>query len=80
MSTAQKNQGEGNREAAKDYNRDVKEHIRTSDVEAEAKAAKKSLEGPEADDMKHAEQEGRKKSKGEDPAFYKTSATKPNSQ
>lgn len=56
--------GEGNYKATRDYNRGVAEHMKSHDVEREAReAAPRSEE--EARQMEQAEREGRKHSKGE---------------
>ncbi len=60
---ADKQHGEGDYEATRDYNRGLKEHIRTHDVEREARdAAPRSEE--EAREMQQAEDLGRKKAEG----------------
>jgi hypothetical protein len=62
-----KNQGEGNREAAKAYNKDASTFAQSGKVEDAAKAAKKALDGEEGKALRQAEQEGRRHSHGEDP-------------
>jgi hypothetical protein len=58
-----KQYGEGNYKATRDYNRGVKEHMQTHDVEREARdAAPRSEE--EARQMQEAEREGRGKARG----------------
>lgn len=58
-----KQHGEGNYKATRDYDRGVKEHLRTHDVEREARdAAPRSQE--EARQMEQAEELGRKKAEG----------------
>ena len=60
---ADKQHGEGNYQATRDYVRGLKEHLRTHDVEREARdAAPRSPE--EAREMKRAEDLGRKKAEG----------------
>jgi hypothetical protein len=55
--------GEGNYQATRDYNRGVKEHLRTHDVEREARdAAPRSDE--EAREMREAEDLGKRKAEG----------------
>ncbi|MEQ9641711.1 MAG: hypothetical protein RIM84_16930 [Alphaproteobacteria bacterium] len=66
MSTS-KNQGEGNREAARRYNQDAREHAAKTDTEAEAKQARRDLCGPEKDALKKAEKAGKAKAKEFDP-------------
>jgi hypothetical protein len=58
-----KEHGEGNYKATRDYDRGVKEHLRTHDVEREARdAAPRSEE--EAREMQRAEELGKKKAEG----------------
>jgi hypothetical protein len=58
-----KQHGEGNYQATRDYDRGVKEHLRTHDVEREARdAAPRSPE--EAREMQQAEDLGKKKAQG----------------
>ena len=69
MSTKQppsKNQGEGDKDAARRYNEDQKRFV---DSGAVNEAARRAAPGSdkEADEMKQAEQKGRVKAKGEDP-------------
>jgi hypothetical protein len=55
------------REAAREYDRDVKEFGASGQVEARAQEAKEALEGPEAESMKQAEEAGQQRSRGDDP-------------
>ncbi|HVJ54277.1 MAG TPA: DUF2934 domain-containing protein [Aliidongia sp.] len=64
----QANEGEGNRTAAKAYNRKTKEFAESGQVEGKAKEAKADLDGPKGDELRKAETAGRRRSKGEDPA------------
>ncbi len=58
-----KQHGEGNYKATRDYDRGLKEHLRTHDVEREARdAAPRSDE--EARDMRQAEDLGKRKADG----------------
>jgi hypothetical protein len=58
-----KQYGEGNYKATRDYDRGVKEHLRTHDVEREARdAAPRSEE--EAREMERAEELGKRKADG----------------
>ena len=62
-----KNQGEGNREAAKAYNKHTQDDLKTKDVDAKGKAAKDAISGDQANDLKKAEAEGKSKAKEFDP-------------
>ncbi|MGE0652765.1 MAG: hypothetical protein AB7P12_13610 [Alphaproteobacteria bacterium] len=63
----QKNEGEGNRTAAREYNRDTREFIEKENVDKLAEQARKDLEGDKGDELRKAEEEGKRKAKGEDP-------------
>lgn len=60
---ADKEHGEGNYKATRDYDRGLKEHMRTHDTEREARDAAPRSED-EAREMKRAEDLGRKKADG----------------
>ena len=62
-----KNQGEGDRESARRYNENVKEHIDSGKSEEAAERARRDIEGPEAEELSRAEQEGKKRIAEEDP-------------
>lgn len=64
---ADSNEGEGNRSAAREYNKDQQDFVRSGKVGPAAQAAKKAVEGKEAEELRRAEQEGRRHSHGEDP-------------
>jgi hypothetical protein len=57
--TETKNEGEGNRSAAKRYNEEQKAFVKSGKVDAAAKAAKAATEGPEATELKKAEDKGK---------------------
>ncbi|HWK46476.1 MAG TPA: hypothetical protein VNT30_17275 [Stellaceae bacterium] len=69
--TAQPNEGEGNRTAAREYNKDTRKFTESGQVEAKAREAQRAVDGPEAQELKRAEAEGRRHSHGEDPALKK---------
>jgi hypothetical protein len=62
-----RNEGEGSRTAAKEYNERTKEFTQREDVEGKAKEAKKALEGGEAKDLHDADKAGREHAADEDP-------------
>lgn len=64
---ADANQGEGNRDAARAYAAGAAETARSGTVPDKAEAAKRALDGPEGAELRAAEQEGRSRSRGEDP-------------
>ncbi|MCA9516905.1 MAG: hypothetical protein KC635_18310 [Myxococcales bacterium] len=61
-----KNEGEGNRTADRRYREGVREHIRESDVESEAKAAEEALAGKEGQSLREAEEAGKNRAKESD--------------
>jgi len=61
-----KNEGEGNVTAALEYNAETKAFVKSGRVAAKAQEAKNALNGPEAPELKRAEQAGRRRSRGED--------------
>lgn len=67
MADRRKNQGEGNREAARDYNDRTRDFVRSGHVEERAQEAKRALEGAERDELEAAERIGKSHGKGEDP-------------
>ena len=71
MTAKQRNEGEGNRTAARVYNRATKEFARSGQVEEQAQRAKRALEGPQRAKLERAEQAGKSKSQGEDPAVLR---------
>ncbi|HJU22220.1 MAG TPA: hypothetical protein VJ891_06895 [Casimicrobiaceae bacterium] len=68
--------GEGNYAASREYDKDVKDFAESGRVESAARsAAPKSDE--EAREMEAAEQEGKRHSKGEDPALTRGPSRQP---
>lgn len=54
------NEGEGSRTAAKQYNDAQKKFVESGKVEPAAEKAKKSVEGDEAEDLRRAEEAGKR--------------------
>ncbi|HEY8126268.1 MAG TPA: hypothetical protein VIF88_12730 [Methylocystis sp.] len=54
-----KNEGEGSRTAAKQYNEATRKFVESGKVDKAAKDAEEAIEGEEAEDLKRAEDEGR---------------------
>ena len=65
-----KEHGEGNYKASREYNDATREFVESGRVDEAAKKAK-PRDAKERDDMERAEQTGRSESKGEDPALYR---------
>ncbi len=59
MTDDRKNQGEGNRDAAKEYNKDTREFIDEENVEAKAEEARKAVENDDQGDLRKAEEKGK---------------------
>jgi hypothetical protein len=73
MTEKSKVQGEGDYEAAKRYRERSEEYVANNDIEKAAlRAAPESK--AEAEDLKAAEAEGKKRAKGEDPAIRRREA------
>ncbi len=70
---SQANEGEGNRTAAKAYNKGVQDFEKTGQVDKKAHEAADALDGPEAAELRKAEEIGKSHSHGEDPALRKGS-------
>lgn len=63
-----KNEGEGNRTAARAYDKATKAFARSGRVEKGAEEARRALEGDERAELQRAEQAGAARAKDEDPA------------
>ena len=62
----QRNEGEGNKTAAREYNRETTEFAKSGQVEGKAREAKQALEGREGEELRKAEREGQSHAHGED--------------
>jgi hypothetical protein len=62
----QRNEGEGNKTAAREYNKETTQFAQSGQVEGKAREAKQALEGKEADKLREAEREGKSHAHGED--------------
>jgi hypothetical protein len=63
----QRNEGEGNRTAARKYNHAQQDFARSGKVEKKANEARKAVEGAEADELRDAELVGKRHVAEEDP-------------
>jgi hypothetical protein len=63
----QKNEGEGNRTAARQYNETQRRFVKSGKVEEKAKEAERAVEGKEGDALREAELIGKRHSHEEDP-------------
>jgi hypothetical protein len=67
QSGGQQNEGEGNKTAAREYNKGTTEFAKSGQVEGKAREAKRAVEGAEGEKLREAEREGQSHSHGEDP-------------
>jgi len=74
MTGKQRNEGEGNKTAAKEYNEATKKFAQSGKVEQQAKAAEAARSGPERREMERAEQAGKQRAKEEDPQIHREPA------
>ncbi|HJT06329.1 MAG TPA: hypothetical protein VJ747_05365 [Stellaceae bacterium] len=63
----QQNEGEGNRTAAREYNHAQRDFVDSGKVDEKAKAARKAVEGVEAEELHDAELIGKRHVAEEDP-------------
>lgn len=63
----QPNEGEGNRTAARRYDREATDFAHSGRVKDQAEAAKAARDGAERPELDRAEEAGRAHAKGEDP-------------
>ena len=61
------NEGEGNRAAARQYNKAQREFAKSGEVEKKAREAEEALEGREKRELNRAEAVGKSHGHGEDP-------------
>jgi hypothetical protein len=57
---AQRNEGEGNRTAARQYNADTQQFVATGEVPKQAREAAEALDGPEGEALRQAEEIGKR--------------------
>jgi hypothetical protein len=62
----QRNEGEGNKTAAKEYNKETTAFAKSGQVEGKAREAKQAVDGKEGDKLREAERAGQAHSHGED--------------
>lgn len=65
--TGQRNEGEGNRTAAREYNKAQQDFVRSGSVEEKAREAEAALEGKEGEELRRAEEKGKQHIAEEDP-------------
>lgn len=62
----QRNEGEGNKTAAREYNRSQEEFVKSGKVDQKAREAAKAVDSGEGAELDRAAQKGRSHSSGED--------------
>jgi hypothetical protein len=67
--TGQRNEGEGNKTAARHYNEAQRRFVQSGQVEEKAGEAEKAVEGRERRELEQAEAIGKRHVAGEDPAI-----------
>ena len=65
------NQGEGDYRSARVYREHQREFNESGQIEKKAREAEKAIEGKEGDELRRAEEAGKRHSHGEDPALKK---------
>ena len=73
QSGGQRNEGEGNKTAAREYNKATADFTKSGEVESKAREAKRAVDGAEGEKLREAEREGRSHSHGEDPELRRKS-------
>lgn len=72
MSTDQPiNEGEGSRTAARAYDERTRRFVERADVAAAARAAAEALDGPQGEELRQAEEEGKAHARAEDPQVHR---------
>jgi hypothetical protein len=59
----QANEGEGNRTAARNYNRETREFVKSGQVDEKAKEAARAVSGKDGEELRRAEREGQSKAR-----------------
>lgn len=62
--SSEPNEGEGSRSAARHYNEGVAQTVKAGKVDEKARQAAKALDGDEAEELRRAEEEGKKSPTG----------------
>ena len=65
--SGQQNEGEGNKTAAREYNREQQAFVKSGKVEGKAREAEDAIDSDEGEDLREAERKGKSHSHGEDP-------------
>lgn len=76
MTGKQRNEGEGNKTAAKEYNEATTKFAQSGKVDDQAQKAAQAREGGERQELERAEQAGKSHAKGEDPQLRQRETAK----
>jgi hypothetical protein len=66
-----RNEGEGSRTAARNFNRQARAFTKSGKVDKAAQTAKEALQGPEREELKEAEAKGEERAREHDPAVVR---------
>jgi hypothetical protein len=66
-----RNEGEGNKSAAREYNKRATEFAKSGRADKAASQAEAAIDTPEGTEMREAEIKGKSAARGEDPKLYK---------
>ncbi|MGE0258525.1 MAG: hypothetical protein AB7H71_17610 [Alphaproteobacteria bacterium] len=72
QNTAGRNEGEGNKTAAREYNEAQRRFVESGKIDEKAREAERSLDTDKRE-LEHAETIGKRHSRGEDPAITRKS-------
>lgn len=64
------NQGEGDYRSARNYDEHVRRTAESGQVDKKAREAEKAVEGKEGEELRRAEEIGKRRSHGEDPQLH----------
>ena len=76
MNDKTKNEGEGNRTAARAYNAAAEKFAKSGRVQEQAERAKKAVDSAQKGELEQAEHAGKSKARGEDPAVERKTSTR----
>lgn len=72
---SQENEGEGNKRAAREFNEAERRFVESGGVADKAREAERALDGPEREELKSAEEIGKSRAAGDDPAVGRSTGT-----
>lgn len=75
----QANEGEGNKTAAREYNKSQQRFVKSGRVDEKAREAERAVDGPERDELEKAEAAGKSHIAEEDPQVKNADKSRPKS-